>query len=186
MSDIFRENPFWNFSIEIYRRSDVSRACLALQESLGVDVNILLLCCWLAVEGRANLSVDTLAALRVEVDDWHNGVVKGLRGVRDGLKGGFAPVPDALVEEMRRRIIKAEIDCERVEQDLLYQKISQWAAPAGPANVHSAAENLKFYFSALKAVPDARDIAQLETIVLNCFPAENPGAVRLALSAAGL
>ncbi len=36
----------WDFSVRTYRGEWVSAACLALQDERGVDVNMLLYCCW--------------------------------------------------------------------------------------------------------------------------------------------
>jgi len=41
-------NPFWDFSLAVYRRPGVAAACLRLQDEAGVDVNLLLYFCWLA------------------------------------------------------------------------------------------------------------------------------------------
>ncbi|MFB3151067.1 MAG: TIGR02444 family protein, partial [Alphaproteobacteria bacterium] len=52
----FPDNPCWDFALVVYRRDGVAEACLALQESQGVDVNVLLFCCWLGESGRGGLS----------------------------------------------------------------------------------------------------------------------------------
>jgi len=39
---------FWEFSLDVYARSGVAQACLSLQDRHGCDVNVLLLCLWLA------------------------------------------------------------------------------------------------------------------------------------------
>ena len=47
-------DEFWQFSLEVYARPQVADLCLVLQDEHGFDVNILLLCLWLAQgEGRA-------------------------------------------------------------------------------------------------------------------------------------
>ena len=50
-------DEFWQFSLEVYARPQVADLCLVLQDEHGFDVNILLLCLWLAQgEGRALMS----------------------------------------------------------------------------------------------------------------------------------
>ena len=39
-----RDNPFWNYSLALYARAEVAKTCLALQDRLGLDVNLLLFC----------------------------------------------------------------------------------------------------------------------------------------------
>ena len=46
-------HPFWRFSLRVYRAAGVQQACLALQEDCGADVNLLLLCGWQGLDGRA-------------------------------------------------------------------------------------------------------------------------------------
>ena len=40
-------SPFWRFSLRLYRAPGVGDACIALQETSGVDVNLLLFLLWL-------------------------------------------------------------------------------------------------------------------------------------------
>ncbi len=44
---------FWDFSLAIYRQPGVPEECLALQERLGADVNLLLLCAYLGAKRKA-------------------------------------------------------------------------------------------------------------------------------------
>ena len=55
------DGRFWAFSLEVYGRPGVAPACLALQDRHGLDVNLLLFCCWAASQG-VTLDQRTLAA----------------------------------------------------------------------------------------------------------------------------
>ena len=59
-----RDEDFWRFSTRIYRLDRVADSCLALQDRFGVDVNMMLFCCWSGVTiGRLpTSSVRTAAA----------------------------------------------------------------------------------------------------------------------------
>ena len=46
---------FWDYSLKTYNRPHVGKACLRLQEEAGADVNLVLLCLWLAARGVAPL-----------------------------------------------------------------------------------------------------------------------------------
>ena len=50
--DGFPASEFWDFTIAHYGREGLSPAVIALQDRLGVDVNMLLLCCWAGSTGR--------------------------------------------------------------------------------------------------------------------------------------
>ena len=55
------DGRFWAFSLDVYGRPGVAPACLALQDRHGLDVNLLLFCCWAASQG-VTLDQRTLAA----------------------------------------------------------------------------------------------------------------------------
>ena len=82
---------FWSFSLQVYGKPGVAEACIALQDGLGLDVNLLLYCCW---HGRAHRKLDE-AALRhamAAVEGWQREVVQPLRAVRRRLKSGVPPI----------------------------------------------------------------------------------------------
>ena len=45
-------NPFWDFSLASYSRDGVPESCLALQDDLNLDVNVLLYGAWLASQDK--------------------------------------------------------------------------------------------------------------------------------------
>jgi uncharacterized protein (TIGR02444 family) len=107
------ENAFWRFSLFVYAAPGVAEECLALQDTHGVDVNLLLFASWLGGCGIA-LSDAALAEACALVAPWCDTVVRPLRIIRRQLNG------DPQVEPFRRRIRELELDAERHEQDLLF------------------------------------------------------------------
>ena len=65
--------------------AEVAKECLALQDVLGLDVNILLFCAWLGTQSVALQREDIEAALRA-VAAWQDEVVRPLRAVRQRTK----------------------------------------------------------------------------------------------------
>lgn len=128
-------NPFWDFSLAAYGRPGVAEACLALQDRLGLDVNLLLFALWAGRCGRRLTAVE-LATLREASGPWHREVVVPLRGVRRRLKGAADPAHEAL----RRRIKRDELEAERLEQELLHRALP--LAP-GTADAEAAHANLR-------------------------------------------
>ena len=55
--------PFWDYSLALYGRPGVEACCLRLQDRLGVDVNLLLLCCWLAARGHDTIGEDAVGEI---------------------------------------------------------------------------------------------------------------------------
>lgn len=106
-------NPFWDFSLRVYRAAGVASECLRLQDQLGADVNILLFCGWIGWEKNFELQLDDLNRVSSEVSEWNRCVLLPIRLARRYLKGA-APGP------LYERIKLLELGAERHEQDRLY------------------------------------------------------------------
>ncbi|WP_375284644.1 TIGR02444 family protein [Marinicauda pacifica] len=106
-------DEFWSFSTGVYAGEGVPAACLAFQ-SEGLDVNLGLWICWVAARGGEPL--DGLDAAMALSAPWKQQVVEPLRAARNGLK----PAPDGFEGEeaqaLRRTILKAELEAERLQQ----------------------------------------------------------------------
>jgi uncharacterized protein (TIGR02444 family) len=171
-------NPFWDYALELYRREGVESACLELQGRHGLDVNFILLCCWLGSRGieadQAWLS-DAIAA----IERWQAEAIRPLRVVRNRLKAELADPPaggigarwPAHTAGLRRRVLAAELDSERLEQLLLAERAAGLPATAVPG-IGPASRNLCRYwrFAAL-------DRPAIETLLRAAFPQHPAGDV---------
>ena len=89
-------NPFWDYALELYRRPGVEAACLELQQRHSLDVNIVLLCCWLGHRGVVAEDA-VLARIAEMTETWQEEVVRPLRAVRSRLKSALAaPQPGSI------------------------------------------------------------------------------------------
>jgi uncharacterized protein (TIGR02444 family) len=152
MTDDWTPNPFWDFSIALYRKPGVGEACLALQERLGLDVNLLLYMIWRASEGHA-LSQSEAAAAVAHVTPWHDGVVRPLRALRTDMKSNLRNAPAGEGERLRAKIKSAELDAERIEQEMLAALPRASGAPQKDA----ARNNIERYLEALKIGAQPQD-----------------------------
>jgi uncharacterized protein (TIGR02444 family) len=118
------ENPLWTFSLVVYAEAGVQEECLALQERLALDVNLLLLCAYAGVRGVTFSGHDVSAAAGV-VAAWHRDVVCPLRAVRRALKAITRDDAAALRAEVK----SAELKAEQIEQAMLWAWWQQ--RPAG-------------------------------------------------------
>lgn len=134
---------FWAFSLALYARPEVAAACLRLQDAHGLDVNLLLLCCFLARSGRGRLSAAALAAAEARVAPWRASVLAPLREARRALKTMPSAGAPALYAEVKR----IELVAEREAQRLL---LASWSSPASAPSDRAADEaaSLTLYFSA--------------------------------------
>lgn len=108
-----------DFALALYAREGVPPACLVLQESTGLDVNILLFAAWRGAALRQQVSDADIAAAKALVGEWHMDVVRSLRGVRRRLKAGPRPAPDERTARLRARVQEIEIAAEIIELEEL-------------------------------------------------------------------
>jgi uncharacterized protein (TIGR02444 family) len=139
-------DPFWRFSLRLWARPGVAQACLWLQDRCGADVNLLLLCCWLASEARA-ANERFLARAMADVSSWRREAVAPLRRVRRRLERSLRGVPEQWCAPTRAGTKAAELMAERVEQLLLARRAAR--LPPGPPRPLRASANLDRYWDLL-------------------------------------
>ncbi|MGY6628802.1 MAG: TIGR02444 family protein [Oceanicaulis sp.] len=104
---------FWDFSLAVYPGAGVKAACLALQDA-GLDVNLALWIAWHAAHGRdARTGLDTALAMSA---DWSTRVVKPLRAARDALKSPPDYADADAAAALRKAVLSAELEAERLQQ----------------------------------------------------------------------
>ena len=160
-------SAFWNFSVRLYAQDGVKPACLALQAA-GMDVNVGLWIVWACVNGR-----DPGPALGQAVELsalWSAQVVKPLRSARDHLKHPMASVNIEAALSLRKSVLAAELEAEKLEQlalealtqscpesegsdrrDLALKRLQDYAARLGSSAV-SAGAFVENVFEATKNV----------------------------------
>lgn len=107
-----------DYAVAIYHHEGVSSACLQLQESAQVDVNLLLFVVWTTSTGYS-VSLSDIQAARTLVGPWHSEIVKPLRAVRQRLKQGPSPAPSEETSVLRQKLQSLEIAMELIELDEL-------------------------------------------------------------------
>jgi uncharacterized protein (TIGR02444 family) len=162
-------NPFWRYSLRIWRIPGVEEACLALQERCGADVNLLLFCGWTGQQGR-QLDRRALKSAISRVGAWQSDVIVPLRLARQGLKrqreGAAAALP---AQGLRKRLAALELDLERVEQALLADLATQWAAaPLAKPPQQTIAASLACYLGLLAKPAGSPELAHVARIADAC------------------
>ncbi len=176
-------NPFWDYSVELYRRPGVEAACLELQRRHGLDVNLVLLCCWQASLG-GRLDRALLACAGEVVASWQSEVVRPLRALRRRLKARLAdPEPGSAVElwpglasAIREQALALEVAGEHLTQLGLSRAVAGLPASA-PPGVALAGANLRVCWSF-----DGRDRHALRALLTNGFPEAAPAEVAASLA----
>ncbi len=146
MTATAESNPFWTFSLAVYKSPGVAAECLALQDNLGIDVNVLLFCAYLAAVESIALRTDQIDDIQEVVQEWQKGIVRPLRTARGYLKIFSEQAHDAKVAALRIAVKTAELESERVEQCFLWNWFcSRELKQSAPAD-NALAENLILLF----------------------------------------
>ncbi|MEO1038614.1 MAG: TIGR02444 family protein [Pseudomonadota bacterium] len=122
-------NRFWDFSLDVYARPGVEEACLSLQ-SRGGDVNLALWIIWAAREGLDSRSAlgEAIAISR----SWREAVIHPLRRARTALKPQPAGFDADAASSLRKTLLEAELNAERIQQDALYALAQRCACAPEP------------------------------------------------------
>lgn len=171
---------FWAFSLEVYAGPGVAPACLALQDRHGLDVNLLLFCCWAASQG-VTLDQRAIAAAAAAVAGWRNQVVKPLRSLRRRLKRESEGFPEAETAALREKVLAVELEAERLEQTRLESLLppARETSEGGPV---LAVRALRLYFRLEGVDPDDVDDRDCQALLAGSFPEASPPALSAALS----
>lgn len=173
----FPDHPFWDFALGVYRSDGVPPACLNLQESHGIDVNLMLFCLWLGHSGRGALDGAEMDAVIAASDLWHRKIVKSLRFVRRALKDGFAEAPEDLRQQLRAQVQATEIDAEHLEQLILAGAVSRDPLCADVPLAARAADgvaNVAAYLRAQKQKFEPKDAVDFAHILGKAFNGLKP------------
>jgi len=126
-------NEFWAFSLATYAAEGVAERALAVQDALGLDVNVILYGAFLASQGRL-LTPFHLRGLEATITPWRQRVVQPLRFLRVALRD--YPEAGAVREEIKALELRSEQD----QQDMMWRYFT--SSDALPTEDDSLRENL--------------------------------------------
>ncbi len=151
----------WQFSLALYPK--VQPLCLNWQDSLGLNVNLLLLLCYLEQQ-QLSLSAQQLLQLTATLDNFSSQFTLPLRSLRRNSNN--ASLPAAQQQQLKQSLLAAELALEQLEQQLLLEHC--------PALIPSAQPLVELYLSQLQA-----NIPALATQILDLRQAlPQPGDYR--------
>src|SRR5262245_59125407 len=159
------EGPQWSFAVDLYGRPAVPEACLALQDSLGGDVCLLLFALFVAREHQRALDEGDFERLAAAVADWRREVIEPLRSLRRRLKGASHPAPSPHTNAVRQHIQRAEIAAEQIELAMLARCLAQHPHAGGTSSTDASAvlDRLVRFFALRSAHPAAASSPEIRT-----------------------
>jgi uncharacterized protein (TIGR02444 family) len=155
----------WSFSVAVYGNTAVQDECLKLQDQLGLDVNVVLLCAFLGAIHGITLTREDILSARQEVREWQEEIVATLRTTRRNLKA-IEMGQDALLtnaaRDLRTQVKAAELESEKIEQTIL----EQWAKIQ--LAVHKRGNSRDAILANLQVLLTAYDIGPERLVAANC------------------
>ena len=119
------KNPFWDFSLQVYGKRDLADILLWFQDECQMDINLVLYCCWAGVSLTPKVSPTEMTLIRRTVNRWQSEIVQPLRFLRQTLKADSRGISTDGVEDLRAIIQQAELNAERLQQDILHERFSR-------------------------------------------------------------
>jgi uncharacterized protein (TIGR02444 family) len=181
MDDNANSLGFWRFTTSAYEKEGVQTGVIMLQEEHSADVNVLFLCCYVAATQRGRLTTEDLRTIEDSIDSWKTNVTQRLRGVRNQIKENRDLSCLRGSNEVRARVLSAEIESERVTQELLESLFANRAVNAGAPVLADAVFNLSSYLATISRALDSaaeNAIAALLRATIITEPGEIEAAMR--------
>ena len=177
---------FWDFSIRTYRSDGVPEACLHLQDERGVDVNMLLFCCWFGLT-RGQQQAESFQQVLGFSDNWAQQVVRPLRKVRTWMKLDGCHHPRMDTEscmDFREKVKGIELSAEKMQQHVLESIIASIPARVSTSTeqLEAVVGNINQYFSSANIDIDELDKERLLTIILAGVPVFSADDIHKALT----
>jgi uncharacterized protein (TIGR02444 family) len=159
-------DTFRQFCLTLYQSDGVEPACLALQDEFGLDVPLILLCCWVGQHG-VRLSSESLSQAEQSVKPWRDTAINPIRELRRRLKDAVGPIDAVRAESVRALIKQAELEAEFVELDHLVLLLEH--LPGRDARMAERAGTVRgnlLRYTAVKGIEsDALPRPALETLI---------------------
>ena len=184
---ITRMESFWDFSVDAYRKPGVADACLSLQERHGLDVNVLLLCCWFGCT-RGVLDEHLWERVLAFSGPWAENVVRPLRAARTWMKHTGCALPEISNDDcmsLREEIKRIELKAEQLQENSLQELAGDTAAKNLCLTSQIAFTSLNFnnYLHHISIELDAESRSRLAHIVAAAIEGATFDLVRDSMSA---
>ena len=133
--------PIWDFVLNYYKQQGVSEAAITLQDSIGIDVNMILFLMWLAGSKRT-LAVDDVKRVGETSHAWQRQVVIPIRAIRRLLKENAPLVPQPTALDYRKKIQALEIEGEQLQLNAMAGMSADLTFGSAPTAGDAARANL--------------------------------------------
>lgn len=161
-------HPFWKFSVKFYREPFVEESLLTLQNERGLNINILLFCCWYALGDQGKLTRIELRQLLTSIQSWHDRIVVPLRRLRWQLKSKKIPP----WSDIREELLKQELLSEQIEQLILLENVVFKVRPVRTSTqkIKDICKSIDSYCQTMQIFCDTKDCELITQTLQTLFP----------------
>jgi uncharacterized protein (TIGR02444 family) len=136
--------PIWDFVLEYYRQQGVSEAAIGLQDSAGIDVNMILFLMWLSGQGKTLAEVDMRKLGQVS-HGWQRSVVVPIRNIRRLLKENAPFVEQEAALAYRKKVQALEIEGEQLQLNAMADAAKTASLNMAASTEKAARDNLAMF-----------------------------------------
>lgn len=154
----FPDSKLWDFSSRFYRNTTVEKNMLQLQDQYQLNVNMILLCHWLALENQQILSPQQWQQLISTAMPW-NETIAMLRKTRKLISASNIAWPEDFENKTREEVIKIELNTEHMQQLAIEQAWQTMSSESCASDVEIIIkQNISHYLSASASKYHIEDI----------------------------
>jgi uncharacterized protein (TIGR02444 family) len=147
--------PIWDFVLNYYGRKGVSEALIGLQDSQGIDVNMLLFLMWMSAQ-KKSVAADDIKVVSDTSHPWQRSVVVPIRAVRRLLKDNAPLVAADAVAAFRKKVQAIELEGEQLQLNAMAGLAARLNPVTAATQESAARQNIKaFESAAAKTFPAA-------------------------------
>jgi uncharacterized protein (TIGR02444 family) len=147
--------PIWDFVLNYYGRKGVSEALIGLQDSQGVDVNMLLFLMWMAAQ-KKSVAAEDVKVVSETSHPWQRSVVVPIRAVRRLLKDNAPLVATDAAAAFRKKVQAIELEGEQLQLNAMAGLVARLKPVTAATQEAAARQSMKaFESAAAKTFPAA-------------------------------
>lgn len=163
------EPMFWHFLEAMGNMPEINEALCALDKSCGFNRNFFLFCCWFAQSSKGRLSRQDIYRLLPSILTWDEGVVGGLRRIKNLIEGR---ADQSALAGIRELLLDDASLAERIGQLMLADegelKLQTRSRTSGQ-RLSDACVNIVNYAHVLRVKLEAPDIENVTTVLKVVF-----------------
>ncbi len=175
-------NRLWEFAVAVYEQEVVKAACLRVQARYGLAISLLLGAIWTGKHGYGRLGATDLETSIRRAVEWHRDVIEPLRALRRQLRQQPPAGAEEATHQLRRQLVEAELNAERIEQQLFLEDFPKGLKAAPPEERwRDAAVNASLLMRKSCPRPEPEALDALAQIIHSICPEAQYGELYLEI-----